>query len=85
MKRSATPLPSGSRTKDGEASMPKHLISSLKSPDMLRLKKRYISQILHYSVSPVMTRSSKRKLSGIDGVAEGVEHVGAEAPAHHRR
>jgi hypothetical protein len=34
MKRSATPLPSGSRTKDGEASMPRHLISSWKSPDM---------------------------------------------------
>ena len=29
MKRSATPLPSGSRTKEGEASMPRHSISSL--------------------------------------------------------
>src|SRR5450759_872052 len=28
MKRSATPLPSGSRTKEGEASMPRHSISS---------------------------------------------------------
>ena len=34
MKRSATPLPWGSRTKEGEASIPKHSISSWKSPDM---------------------------------------------------
>ncbi|MNW17146.1 hypothetical protein D3C71_2162280 [compost metagenome] len=34
MKRSATPLPSGSRTKDGELEMPKHLISAWKSPDI---------------------------------------------------
>ena len=32
MKRSATPLPSGSRTKEGEAWIPRHLISSWKSP-----------------------------------------------------
>jgi hypothetical protein len=31
MKRSATPLPSGCRTKEGEASIPRHLISSWKS------------------------------------------------------
>jgi hypothetical protein len=30
----ATPLPSGSRTKEGEASIPRHSISSWKSPDM---------------------------------------------------
>ena len=29
-----SPLPSGSRTKDGEASMPRKAISSWKSPDM---------------------------------------------------
>ena len=34
MKRSATPLPSGCRTKEGEASIPRHSISSWKSPDM---------------------------------------------------
>jgi hypothetical protein len=34
MKHSATPLPSGSRSKEGEASIPRHSISSWKSPDM---------------------------------------------------
>src|SRR5690349_1464319 len=34
MKRSATPLPSGWRTKEGELSMPRKVISSWKSPDM---------------------------------------------------
>ena len=35
MKRSATPLPSGCRTKEGEASIPRHSISSWKSPGRL--------------------------------------------------
>src|SRR5918997_562485 len=34
MKRSATPLPSGWRTKEGEPSMPRKAISAWKSPDM---------------------------------------------------
>ena len=33
MKRSATPSPSGWRTKEGELSMPRKAISSWKSPD----------------------------------------------------
>ena len=56
-----TPLPWGSRTKDGEASIPKHSISSWKSPDGEHQRIR-----IYQSVLTVFSQSIVEAIRSID-------------------